>query len=97
MTRAVLKDGKIQPLDPLPPDWREGEELKVERLEERDPTPEELDAWAKEMDALCADSDPEEDARLQAALDENRRMAKEWMRGYMGLANIVVTDVRPTE
>jgi hypothetical protein len=76
MTRAVLKDGKIEPIDPLPPDWREGEELKVERLEERDPTPEELDAWAKEMEALCAEADPEDDARLQAAVQEVRKLSK---------------------
>jgi hypothetical protein len=85
MTRAVLKDGKIEPLDPLPPDWRDGEALSVERVADRDPTPEELDAWAKEMDALCADSTPEDEARLQAAIEEHRQEAKAWMRRRMGL------------
>jgi truncated hemoglobin YjbI len=83
--RAVLKDGKIQPLDPLPPDWSEGEELVVERLTDRELTPEEVDEWARKMDEICADIAPEVEAQLQSAIDEHRQEAKAWMRRRMGL------------
>jgi hypothetical protein len=73
MVRAVVKGGVIVPLSPLPPEWSEGTELTVQQIEESPSTPEEIDAWAREMDALCADSDPDEDEKLQAFLDERHR------------------------
>jgi len=30
MPKAILKNGHIHPLEPLPPDWRDGQELDVE-------------------------------------------------------------------
>jgi hypothetical protein len=85
MLRAVLKNGQIKPLDPLPAEWTDGEELVVEQARKPDLTPDEIDRWAKEMDALCANSDPEDEARVQAAIEEQRRQGKEWMRRRMGL------------
>jgi hypothetical protein len=83
MPRAVLKNGVIVPLEPLPPEWTDGKELWVE--EPSADTPEEIDRWYEELEAMCAVGDPEDDARLQAALDEVRREAKEQMRREMGL------------
>jgi hypothetical protein len=37
------------------------------------------------MDQLCADSPAEEEARMQAAIDEHRRQAKDQVRRDMGL------------
>lgn len=33
MPRAVLKNGLIVPRTPLPPDWKDGTELEVERVD----------------------------------------------------------------
>ena len=53
-----VKDGVIVPAEPLPTDWRDGAELLVDLVDEPTPSSEELEHWAREMDALCADSDP---------------------------------------
>ena len=87
MPRAILKDGLIHPLEPLPPEWQDGKELLVELIEVEDDSPEAIEQWARELDALCADVDPDDWAKMQAAIDEHRREAKEWMRAYMGLPN----------
>jgi hypothetical protein len=36
MIRAILKKGKIEPLDALPKHWRDGQELTVEGSEPSD-------------------------------------------------------------
>ena len=33
MAKAVLKNGLIYPVDPLPADWHEGEELDVQKIQ----------------------------------------------------------------
>jgi hypothetical protein len=78
MPKAVLKNGVIVPLEPLPAEWRDGKELEV-----RESVPSELDtdagedSWLAEMEALCADSTPEEEERLNRALAERQRDLKE--------------------
>lgn len=32
MIKAVYRDGVIQPVDPVPPDWTEGQELQIQRV-----------------------------------------------------------------
>lgn len=44
-----------------------------------------IDAWAEMMDRLCADSPIEEEEKMQAAIDEQRRQAKTQSRREMGL------------
>jgi hypothetical protein len=85
MPRAVLKNGVIVPLEPLPAEWADGQELVVEPAEPEPATPEEIDAWFRELEAECADSTPEEEALIQEGIDAHRRAAKEWMRRRMGL------------
>lgn len=71
--KAILQKGAIVPLEPLPPEWEEGITLEVDRANGAAP---DVDAWAEQMQRLCADSLPEEEARMQAALDEQHRQAK---------------------
>ncbi len=71
--------------DGLRTEWTDGEELVIDQARKPDLTPDEIDRWAQEMDALCADNDPEDEARVRAAIDEQRRQGKEWMRQRMGL------------
>jgi hypothetical protein len=85
MIKAILQDGHIVPTEPLPPDWRDGAELSVDLRDESPPTSEELDRWARELHALCADSDPEEEARLDDFLNQRRQQEKALMRRRMGL------------
>lgn len=88
MTKAVLKNGVICPVEPLPPDWQEGTELLVERaIASSDHSSRtRTDEWLDAVDAAAATNDPDDDARLQDAIDRHRREAKEWARRQAGLA-----------
>lgn len=44
MVRAVLKNGVIYPLDPLPEAWREGQEVQVEEAALEPTSSEELES-----------------------------------------------------
>ena len=86
MVNAVVSGGQIQPLDPLPADWKDGQRLRVERDDdEREMTVEEIDRDFAILEAMCAENDPEDEERLQRALDEAHQLAKEQMRRQMGL------------
>jgi len=89
MPKAILKNGNIYPLEPLPTDWREGQELDVEPSQTRPDaglSAEEIDRDFQELDALCALGDPAEDERLSQAIEEAHRQAKEQVRRQMGLS-----------
>jgi hypothetical protein len=83
--RAIVEHGMIRPLDPLPVEWVDGQELRVleaescERLEEPE-------ASRAEMDTLSAEvGDPEDWVRIEAALVEAEIPAKSHIRREMGL------------
>lgn len=82
MVRAVLRNGVFVPLDPIPAEWAEGAPLQVERSDEAN---RDGDAWLEEMNQLCADSTPKEDAAVQQVLNEQRALGKQIMRRQMGL------------
>ena len=84
MIRAILKKGKIQPLDELPAHWREGQELMVEGCEPSD-DPTDIKKWHDELLALSAQIPAEDHARMAAALAEQDRQAKDRMRRDLGL------------
>ena len=89
MPKAILKNGQIQPLDPLPADWTEGQELDVEASQTRlgaEPTPAEIDSDFQKLDAICALGDSADDERLERVLDEAHRQAKEQVRRKMGFS-----------
>ena len=84
MPKAVLKHGVICPLEPLPPEWAEGQELRVESTgdddEERD-----LDAWYQELNALVTQNDPRDCAGMEQAIQAADEQAKALVRKQMGL------------
>ncbi len=84
MVKAVLHDGIIQPLSSLPEEWTEGQELLVQ--EAGPAAPEDWDAWEQEIETLAANISPEDHQRVEAALAEADREAKEFVRRQMGLA-----------
>jgi hypothetical protein len=85
MPRAVLKNGVIYPVDPLPPEWEDGQELWVEEPHEPGESLQGEDHWLDELDAMVAENDPEDFKTLEEALRVADQEAKEWMRREMGL------------
>jgi len=87
MIRAILKKGKIQPLDELPQHWREGQELIVEGCELSD-EPAEIRNWHDKLVALTAEIPAEDHERMMAAVAEQDRQAKERMRRDMNTMSV---------
>ena len=83
MVRAVLHEGVIEPLSSLPEEWAEGQELLIREVDSA--APEDWDAWEREMEALAAKISPEDHERVEAALAEANREAKDFVRRQMGL------------
>jgi hypothetical protein len=86
MIKAIVKNGTIEPLETIPTEWYDGQEVVVQETHgDSRETPDELDRWYRELDALCVASDPEDDERLRAALAEAHEQAKAVVRRQMGL------------
>jgi hypothetical protein len=90
MPRAVLRNGLIYPVEPLPAEWAEGQELEVQEVQ--DGARSGLEQWYRELEAMAAQNDEEDFARLEAALKEADDLAKEQMRKRMGLPSWLATD-----
>ena len=82
MLKAVLRQGVIVPLEPLPPEWEEGAALEVAKAIA---PPVDIDAWAKSMNQLCADSSMDDEEVMRRAIEEHRQQAKSQVRREMGL------------
>jgi hypothetical protein len=85
MIRAILRHGKIHPLDALPEHWREGQELIVEGWEPSD-DPADVKKWYDEFVALSAQIPADDHQRMAAAVAEQSRLAKEWLRDELAAA-----------
>jgi hypothetical protein len=83
MPRAILRDGVIYPTEPLPPEWEDGQEVWVDTAPSD--SSEELDRWREELEAQAARISPEDIKRLEAALAEADKQAKDMVRREMGL------------
>ncbi len=89
MIRAILHDGQIEPLEPVPPEWVNGQELVVDDQTQSgngQTGAERLDSWVRELEAAASQIDPEDDERLQHAVDQVRKDAKDTARREMGLS-----------
>ena len=82
MVKAVVSRGEIRPLEPLPVDWQEGQPLRVEKADEPETPVEEIDRDFAVLAAMCESADEE---KLDRALQEALRLAKEQVRRQMGL------------
>ena len=65
MLKAVLRQGVIVPLEPLPQEWEDGAALEVAKAPA---PPADIDAWAKSMRQLCADSSPSDEEAMRRGL-----------------------------
>jgi hypothetical protein len=82
--KAILRNGRIQPIEPLPSAWTDGTELVID---EPEPTPQgEISQWAQELDDSTAQIPQEEHDRFLQALDEIERESKEAVRKQWGLS-----------
>jgi hypothetical protein len=85
MIRAVLKNGVLQPLSPLPTDWQDGREVLLSVVDDgRLPTADEIDAIEREITAADTESDPQDDERMRAALAASRDQKPELPRRRTG-------------
>lgn len=87
MIRALIKDGVLKPLDPLPPEWRNGRTVEITGDVSPEDDSESLDQWYQELEQAVAEDPMNEDdmRQLGAALAEADRLAKEQVRREMGL------------
>ena len=83
MLKAVLRNGVIVPLEPLPPDWEDGASLEIDKAGN---ATFDIDAWAKSLNELCADSTTEDEDVMRQGIADHRRQAKAQMRREMGLS-----------
>ncbi len=81
--RAILRHGIIQPVEPLPRTWAEGQELVVEESDGL--RGEEIGQWAQELEAAAAQIPAEEHDRFLKAIDEGEKESKEAIRKKWGL------------
>jgi hypothetical protein len=85
MIRAVVRNGTIQPLEPMPAEWSDGREVLVHDAQAASgDSPEAIDHWYQELEALCAHGDLEDDERLREALAQAHEHAKDVVRQQMG-------------
>jgi hypothetical protein len=84
MIRAIVENGVIRPLDPLPASWCEGHEVLVDDAGSE--FVEDLDEWYRELQTLGpAVYEPGEKERVRETLNEADDQAKTLVRRDMGL------------
>jgi len=82
--RAVVQNGLIRPVEPLPAEWNEGRQVIVEDADFT--SAEELEGWYRELQRLGpAQYEPGERQQVQAVLNEADEQAKALVRREMGL------------
>jgi hypothetical protein len=79
MIRAIVRNGEIRALEPLPAEWSDGREVIIEEAE---PVPPDgLEEWYRELQKLGpAQLEPGEWEQVQATLNEADEQAKALVR-----------------
>jgi hypothetical protein len=73
MTRGVVKNGVIVPIDPLPEEWADGRELWVDEVADSTNLENNNDS---NLGNPPIEEDPQDDNRLMDAIARIRRQAK---------------------
>ncbi len=82
MIRAVVQNGLIRPIEPLPAEWNEGRQVIVEDADFTSVA--ELEEWYRELQRLGpAEYEPGEWQQAQAVLNEANEQAKDLVRREM--------------
>ena len=77
MPRAVVKNGVIVPIDPLPEEWADGRELWVDESIHAKNGNQPLDEWIRDVEESAAQVDQNDWQEMQAALDAMHKETKE--------------------
>jgi hypothetical protein len=83
MIRVIVRNGRLEPLDPLPRNWNEGTELSIE-VSMRSDAPN----WQQqfeELEAHAAQVTPADMDELNSILEECDRQQKELVRSQWNL------------
>ena len=83
--KAIIRDGRIQALEPLPAEWTEGLEVVVEQPDLVGAEAQ-VGQWAKDLETAAARVPAEEHDRFRRALGEIERESKDAIRREWGLA-----------
>ena len=85
MIRAYYRNGLIYPAEPVPPEWLDGQEVRVDsELDGSMDDPAEIDRWDAEWRRVGPlQYEPGERERVQAVLAEADALAKECVRRRM--------------
>lgn len=75
MIRAILHNGKIEPVDDLPQHWRDGQELIVDGDEPSENSAE-IRKWHHKLEALSSQLIAEDHQRMAAAIAEQDRQSR---------------------
>jgi hypothetical protein len=76
MLKAVLRKGQIVPLEPLPAEWKDGQEICLEAVKPPEAGLDEADEWLKEMEEAAAAIPPDVDQALDESIRAIRQQAK---------------------
>ena len=81
MIRAIVKNGILQPVAPLPCKWQDGQEILLSVVDDGQAlTPDELDTWESEMNELASQADPQDGERLRVAIADAHEREKAALR-----------------
>jgi hypothetical protein len=83
--KAVLRDGIIQPVEPLPPEWADGQELVVEQPDSV-PAESQLQEWREGLEVAVLKLPQEEHDRFSRAMVDIERESKDAIRREWGLS-----------
>ena len=82
---AIVENGVIKPLEPLPEDWSEGQTVTISENDDHDDEEPFTEEWLEEYERLASEISEEDYEKAAAAVAEHRREAKEMMAREMGL------------
>ena len=87
MIRVIVRNGKLEPVEPLPKYWNEGTELSIEMAPSSDRPAVAVDEQLlfDEMEAHATQVSLDDMDELNAILDENDRQQKELVRQQWNL------------
>jgi hypothetical protein len=89
VVNAVVSGGGIHPLEPLPADWQEGQAVRVEKVDDREPSVEEFDRDFAVLDRLCASGNAADEEQLERVLQDAHRQAKQQGAGPLAVAPLI--------
>lgn len=86
MIRAVLKDGVLHPVDPIPADWMPGQQFLVEESDHAIVISDDIDQWLRDLNTQTAALfTAEEWSLIEKNLQSADQQAKDSVRREMGL------------